>query len=416
MLLVIGGVVSGATAISAAHSGKIRGAHLTTTSFTPASASKTKVEYRFSPASSRFGFELLFKSGATWQTLRDIKRKGHFTGSHSTTVKALFRTKPVKVGRYRLVLSADANRVSLPFQVVAAPPITSARHDRPGNTVKLIFIHHSTGENWLSDDNGELGIALENNNYFVSDTNYGWGPDSIGDKTDIGDWWLWFRGSSSHTYLNALYTEFRQHASYSRRATDPDPSRQNEVIMFKACFPNSQISGNPGDSPTTGNNPLRGQDAGSAAMTVANVKGIYNDILTYFAAHQDKLFVLIASPPLAKNATDAAHAANARAIADWLTSKWLAIYPYKNVAVFDFFNVLTSNGGSANTNDLGKASGNHHRWWNGAVQHSHTVANNFSAYPTGDSHPSRAGNLKATGEFIDLLNFYYHRWAASSSK
>jgi len=27
-------------------------------------------------------------------------------------------------------------------------------------------------------------------------------------------------------------------------------------------------------------------------MTVANVKGIYNDILTYFATRQDKLFIL----------------------------------------------------------------------------------------------------------------------------
>jgi hypothetical protein len=40
------------------------------------------------------------------------------------------------------------------------------------NPVRLIFIHHSTGENWLADDNGGLGIALRNNNYFFRDTNY----------------------------------------------------------------------------------------------------------------------------------------------------------------------------------------------------------------------------------------------------
>ena len=27
-------------------------------------------------------------------------------------------------------------------------------------TIKLIFIHHSSGENWLSDENGGLGLAL----------------------------------------------------------------------------------------------------------------------------------------------------------------------------------------------------------------------------------------------------------------
>lgn len=63
----------------------------------------------------------------------------------------------------------------------------------PSSTVNLVFIHHSTGENWLNDDNGGLGLALLDNNYFVSDTNYGWGPDSIGDRTDIGNWWEWFR-------------------------------------------------------------------------------------------------------------------------------------------------------------------------------------------------------------------------------
>lgn len=39
---------------------------------------------------------------------------------------------------------------------------------RAGSAVRLIFIHHSEGENWLSDDNGTLGLVLSNTNYFVS--------------------------------------------------------------------------------------------------------------------------------------------------------------------------------------------------------------------------------------------------------
>ena len=112
---------------------------------------------------------------------------------------------------------------------------------------------------------------------------------------------------------------------------------------------------------------------------------------------------------------DELRAANARAVANWLVNKWLENYPYKNVAVFDFYNVLTSNGGSADTSDLGQSSGIHHRWWNGHIQHSQTVSSNFLAYPTGDSHPSSAGNRKATGEFVPLLNYYYQRWAGSTS-
>jgi hypothetical protein len=283
----------------------------------------------------------------------------------------------------------------------------------PSTPVKLIFIHHSSGENWLADDNGGLGIALRDNRYFVSDTNYGWGPDGIGDRTDIGNWWDWFQGPSRDTYLGALYAESDQHSSYSRLSTDPGGS--NSIIMFKSCYPNSYLGGNPTDPPTTGDNPLRGEPYYSEYMTVGNAKGIYQDLLAYFATRRDKLFIVITAPPQVSNETDAAHAANARAFNNWLVNNWLATYPYKNVAVFDFYNVLTSNGGDNNTNDLGTESGNHHRWRNNAIQHIQTVANNLAAYGSDewDSHPTAAGNMKATAEFVPLLNVYYHRWQAA---
>jgi hypothetical protein len=280
----------------------------------------------------------------------------------------------------------------------------------PDPVVKLVFVHHSTGEAWLADGHGGLGVELKNNRYFVSDTNYGWGPDSIGDRTDIGHWYTWFRGSQRDTYTAALYVESSQHSSYTRRATDP--GGENEIILFKSCFPNSNLGGSPSDPPTAGSNPLRNQDAGSEHMTVGNAKGIYNDLLVYFQTRQDKLFVVVTAPPLAGNETSAEAAANARALNNWLVNDWLDAYPYANVAVFDFFNVLTSNGGSANTNDLGATQRNHHRWWNDAEQHIQTVANSYSSYPSDawDSHPTAAGDQKATAEFVPLLNVFYHRW------
>jgi hypothetical protein len=193
-----------------------------------------------------------------------------------------------------------------------------------------------------------------------------------------------------------------------------DPSGENQIVLFKSCYPNSHLGGNPDDPPTTGPNPLRGEDHTSEHHTVGNAKGIYNDILEYFRTRQDKLFVVITAPPLVANETDAAHAANARAFNNWLVEDWLDGYLYNNVAVFDFYNVLTSNGGNANTNDLGWATGNHHRWWNGAVQHIKGVDNNFAAYGSdGDSHPTATGGQKATGEFVQLLNVFYHRWKES---
>jgi hypothetical protein len=292
----------------------------------------------------------------------------------------------------------------------ASNTVTNSQATTKTPLARLIFIHHSTGQNWLNDDNGGLGIALRDNNYFVSDTNYAWGPDTpekgpIGDNTDIGDWWLWFRSPNSPSYLQALYAENEQHADYSRLATTPEG--ENTIVMFKSCFPNSALQGNLDDPvPPIASNPLRGQGADSEYHTVANAKGIYIDLLNYFSTRQDKLFIVITAPPL----SDPAWSGNARAFNQWLVSDWLKNYPHKNVFVWDFYNVLTTNGGNPNTNDLNWATGNHHRWWNGTIQHTVVGDHNVTAYPSGDDHPSQEGNVKATAEFVSLLNIAYSRW------
>ncbi|MBN2057433.1 MAG: hypothetical protein JW782_01370 [Candidatus Saganbacteria bacterium] len=265
--------------------------------------------------------------------------------------------------------------------------------DPPAATVKLAFVHHSCGENWLNDSDGGLGVALRDNNYFVSDTNYGWGPSSIGDNTDIGWWYEWFRGASSSTYLSALYAESGQNCTYSRLGSDP--GGENEVIMFKSCFPNSTLTGLTGDPvPAIASNPLRGENWDQGHHSVANAKGIYIDLLNYFATRQDKLFIAVTAPPL----IDGTYGSNARYFNDWLVNDWLASYTHNNVAVFDFYNVLTG-------------PDNHHRWSGGAVQH-YTAAGsaNTAYYPTGDPHPNSTGNQKATTEYLPLLNYYYNRW------
>ncbi len=232
----------------------------------------------------------------------------------------------------------------------------------PASAVKLVFLHHSTGENWLRDAQqgddtaGGLGAALAQNNYFVSDTNYGWGPFGIGDRTDIGNWWEWFRGDDSAEIMAAVYAESGQNCSYTR--LEADPGGANEIVMFKSCFPNSNLGGSPSDPvPPIGDNPLRGQDSGSEHHTVANAKGIYLDLLTYFATRPDKLFVIICAPPLRPADTGTEQAANARALNDWLVDHLLDGYAGNNVAVFDFYTVLTSNGGSSDRQRPGRVHG-----------------------------------------------------------
>lgn len=256
----------------------------------------------------------------------------------------------------------------------------------PDNTVKLIFIHHSTGRNWLADEYGGLGKTLAQNNYFVSDANYGWGPDAIGDRTDIPDWPEWFASNNSPIYMDALFNESNQHVPYSR--TLADPGGENEIIMFKSCFPNSALEGSPNDPPGT-----------YAELSVSGAKYVYNTILQFFATRPDKLFIVITAPPL----SDDTNAENARAFNNWLVNDWLDEnnYTLNNVAVFDFYNILTDPNA-------------HHRFHNGQVEHI-AASSNTLYYPSGfllqrDDHPSEEGSRKATEEFVPLLNIFYHNW------
>ncbi len=263
-------------------------------------------------------------------------------------------------------------------------PLFADNPNPPAQPVKLIFIHHSTGENWLADGYGNLGITLGQNNYFVSGTNYGWGPNTIGDRTDIPNWTEWFRSADTAMYMNALFAESGQNSSFTR--TLADPGGENEIIVFKSCFPNSALEGNPGDPPTA-----------DGWLTVGHAKYVYNEILQYFATRPDKLFIVVTAPPL----QDGTYAENARAFNEWLMNDWLAEnnYTLPNVAVFDFYNVLTG-------------PDNHHRYINGAIEHIFTAGMNTSYYPSsgGDDHPSAEGSQKATDEFVSLLNIFYNRW------
>lgn len=267
--------------------------------------------------------------------------------------------------------------------------------DPPEEPIKLIFIHHSTGGNWLADPSsnelgGGLGRALMENNYYVSATNYGWGPDSIGDATDIPNWLDWFRGGQSPVYLDALYNEngqnFGDFGSWPRLSKDP--AGENRIIVFKSCFPNSDLEGNPNDPA-----------APEGWLSVSNAKYVYNEILKYFASRPDKLFVVITAPPLSSSP----YSDNARAFNLWLVNDWLDENDYQlnNVAVFDFYNVLTG-------------ADHHHRIVNGQVEHTYKTSHNLLYYPSGDDHPSREGNTKATEEFVPMLNAFYNRWKATA--
>jgi hypothetical protein len=242
--------------------------------------------------------------------------------------------------------------------------------DPPSTTTKLIFIHHSCGGNWLSNGNGNLGNTLNSNKYYVSESDYGWDAqpdDNLGDHTNTIDWSLWFNDNKMPYVYNSNYN-----SAYTNIIANP--GGENEIIMFKSCYPLSEV----GES-------------------IDDEKEVYNSLLAYFAAHQNKLFVLITPP----GETEVSSYLLTRELGNWLVDTdngWLKGYAGKNVFVFDFYCVLSE-------------INSHHRWAGDHVEHVYAVDyDGISPYHNGDDHPNTDGNQKATTEFVSLLNVVYNQW------
>lgn len=116
-LLVVAGGGSPAAGASRARVS----ARLTRTSFTASQAGSVKLTYRFSKASRRFSYVLTFQKGSRWQTVKSVKKTGHFRGSRTVTVRSLFAGKSVHTGSYRLRLAADGPSTLLRFKVAVRP-------------------------------------------------------------------------------------------------------------------------------------------------------------------------------------------------------------------------------------------------------------------------------------------------------
>lgn len=294
--------------------------------------------------------------------------------------------------------------VGLPYSGAAPDLGYSEFYNKKG-----VFIHHSSGGNWVADAWGGLGKAMNDAGYFFSGVDYGWDAPyntNIGDYTDIGDWWTWFmdqtvQGNSEtrrDNIMGAVYTEYDkdiQFGDYTR--TLSDPGGENEIIMFKSCYPNSDILADNATNPED----IYGDPAGSSSYTETNVRALYDTILTYFKANPGRMFVVITAPPLSA----ATNAARARSFNNWLVNNWLqdADWENKNVYVWDWYNVLTD-------------ADNHHRVENGVVVHTtDPTSGNTAIYVDGDDHPNAAGCQKSTAEFVPVLDVWYSTWSNFST-
>jgi hypothetical protein len=236
--------------------------------------------------------------------------------------------------------------------------------------VNLVFIHHSVGENWLNDG---LCRTLNDEGHHVADIYYGWtgGTDIVyGDNTDTVHWPIWF----TDEVMSLVYQEMD--TMTAPNTLQPAPG-ENTIIMFKSCFPNSDV----------------GSD-------ISDEQAIYDSLVPYFEAHPDKMFVLVTPSPM----QEISDPAKTRELCDWLTDRqsgWLSGLSTDNVFVFDLYNVLTDPDA-------------HHRLVNGEETHESVAGQDTLYYDSdGDDHPNAEGNVKATGEFMGLLDQWYRQFLAA---
>jgi hypothetical protein len=269
--------------------------------------------------------------------------------------------------------------------------LSSFPAERPGQSLDLLFIHHSVGGHWLADpgpaegahcifkshpNGGGLRRALEGEGYTVHEASYG---SRIGEDTDIPHWPAKFRDQMEQI----LACRYQDEAL-------PE-GRRNRIVMFKSCFPNNAFVG-PGAQPGRADDP---------EQTVANAMAAYGELLGSLERHPGVLFVCVTAPPLAPKvrpdplwksvartvlgkpvpAERLPHSTRlAREFNNWLKAEdgWLKGYPQRNVVVFDYYDLLTGKGES-----------------------------DLLRYPTKegyDSHPSGEGQRIATEEFVPFLN------------
>ncbi len=235
----------------------------------------------------------------------------------------------------------------------------------------LVFIHHSVGSNWL---NAGLCAGLNANGYHVADITYGWdgGTSTVyGDHTDTGDWPDWF----TDTVMGLVYPEMDAMSAPNTLAPAPG---DNTIIMFKSCYPLS--------------------DVGSSST---DEKAIYNSLLAYFQDNPDKMFVLVTPPPMASISNPLV----TRELCNWLVDRengWLKDLTTNNVFAFDLYNVLTHPDA-------------HHRLVSDVETHPVVSGSNtlYSGYHTsGDDHPNYTGSAKAAAEFVPLMDAWYDEFLA----
>ncbi|UCG61154.1 MAG: hypothetical protein JSV52_12620 [Candidatus Zixiibacteriota bacterium] len=227
---------------------------------------------------------------------------------------------------------------------------------------RMVFLHHSVGRGMLYE--GGLRDSLLEMGVLVKGATYG---DEIGQKTDICDWLPKFQRD-----MDRILT-FKAHPD--RYYSD---NTSNDIVMFKSCFPNSDIGGD-GQAP---GNPL------STERTMANYRATFEKLGEEMRRYPERLYIYVTAPPLVPESTTDENAARALDFNRWLIDEYLPRYEREsglaNLVVFDLFSVLADENGK--------------------------LKESFRRSTHGDSHPNIDGSKAAAAAFMQFFRPVWDRW------
>lgn len=217
---------------------------------------------------------------------------------------------------------------------------------------KMVFLHHSVGRNWLADGLKEelaaLGVSVQSISRNCE----------LGMETDFNHWVPKF----SENYEAISKFDVTQDNNFG--------NYENEIIMFKSCYPNSDIVSEGAEV----GNPV------SPEKTIANYRSVMDSLQTIFSAHPEQKFIFVTTPPICRSNTNVENAARARKFTEWVinefTKEYQASTGLSNFYVFDLHKVLADSDNMLKPEFMRR---------------------------DGDSHPNEQANRVATKAFIKFF-------------
>jgi hypothetical protein len=217
------------------------------------------------------------------------------------------------------LIATVAVSIVIVLSLSCCAPDTSVDQEPMPTDSRVILLHHSTGgviwgggvPEWFTDYN-----SAHSTSYLIVETAF------------PGDGYPW--ANYPYDYWN-IWINHAGSSAWSGQPTLEMLTKEYQVIVFKHCFPVSDISADTG-SPSIS----------SASQTIENYKLQYNALKAKLATFPSTRFVVWTGAALLQTETNADSAERARQFFDWVKGTWDE--PGDNIYVWDF-RALETDGG-----------------------------------------------------------------------